>query len=278
MFELDNPTQILLALVLVVPGFVWTRVEQRFIVRKKIEWSERLLGYLVYTCLNYAFWYITLLPGLVARFVRGEVVALDILSLTLIFLIGPLIGGTVTGWMAKSDTIGFVLSCLRLPATVDPHHPSGWDVAFGSPKSRAVRVTTKSGDVIDGLMGTKSCASADSEERDLYLEATFQQEAGLIRITPNSLGVWISHEELKIVEFFQLKGFSDERQSKRSLARRITSALSAGIAAYNGDSDGAACESLPRSWTERSPECGPSSGRSSYHQSDIHQPFPRPEA
>ena len=87
-----------------------------------------------------------------------------------------------------------------------PHSiPNSWDYAFGKAESSWVIVTLADDSVIYGEYSTKSFASSDPDERDLFLEKTYiSDENGIWIEADRNEGIYIQKDQIKTIEF--LKG------------------------------------------------------------------------
>jgi hypothetical protein len=73
-----------------------------------------------------------------------------------------------------------------------------------------VLVTLKDGGQVAGLFGSRSFASSDPSERDLYIQSVFSMSGkGQWQRVPRNDGVLISGDQIKYIEFW-----TDEMENK----------------------------------------------------------------
>ena len=87
-----------------------------------------------------------------------------------------------------------------------PHSiPNSWDYIFARSESSWVIVTLTNDDIIYGEYSTKSFASSDPDERDLFLEKTYIPDKNGTWVEANgNEGIYIQKDQIKTIEF--LKG------------------------------------------------------------------------
>lgn len=203
--------QLLITLVLVLPGFVYQEVRVRFRGRlpSDIELTSRLLRALA-TSTMFALVYIALATYWLADYPEARAWA----------LIHPA-GSAVIAFVAAFAAPAVVASLPELlgvrrritqlqqnvawwpswRSTWDPR-PSGWDVAFQTTARGFVRVKTKDGTWYAGYFGDNSYASSFPDSPSLYLERSYAVDANGAIGQPinNSRGAVINCSDVELVE------------------------------------------------------------------------------
>jgi len=170
-------TQVLITLVLVVPGFVYqeTRIRLRGRKPNDTEPTSRLLRAIAASAL-FALVYALILGPNLSDAQRGQVIALAhprtlaLLALAAAFAIPmlcaviPALPRTMAGWRHPFRS----LSPSEL-SRYDPR-PSAWDVAFEGASEGFVRVRMKDGKWFAGYFGQNSYASSFPDPRSLFVE------------------------------------------------------------------------------------------------------------
>ena len=91
----------------------------------------------------------------------------------LIILVGPAMLGAGLGIAIQNDLFRPFFARLRL----QPVHvvPTAWDYQFGRMReAHWVLVRLKDGGSVAGFFGTRSFASSDPEERDIFIEQVYR--------------------------------------------------------------------------------------------------------
>lgn len=173
-------TQVLITLVLVVPGFVYQETRIRLRGRKPhdTETTSRLLRAIAASAL-FALVYALILGPYLSDAQRGQVTALAhprisaLLALAAAFAIPmlcaiiPDLPRTMAGWRHPFKS----LSPSGL-SRYDPR-PSAWDVAFEGASEGFVRVRMKDGRWFAGYFGQRSYASSFPDPRSLFVEVGY---------------------------------------------------------------------------------------------------------
>ena len=116
-------------------------------------------------------------------------------------IIGSLIIAVLIGICKQTSIIDKVLSFFKIQKIHSI--PTAWDYCFSKQQEAYVIVTLKDGKTIYGLFSTKSFASSDFEERDLYIEKTYTLDNDMSwKEDEKSQGVLIVFSEIETIEFF----------------------------------------------------------------------------
>jgi hypothetical protein len=183
----------------VVPGLVIVYVRSRFISGRVPSHTENALGYLVLSILYYAFtlpiieWALNIREPLIER-------AAVWIGLT---LVGPAIFGVLLGAWAQKEWGG----CIAHKLGLDTIHviPAAWDWRFSKiPRGGMfMRVTLTSGESVAGFFGSRSFASSDTAERDLYIEEEYTVDGGQWEARADRVGILIPAKEIRYIEFWE---------------------------------------------------------------------------
>lgn len=188
-------------LAFLVPGFIWYSVLTTIVPRKPEEKDKLFLRYMTLSSLNYAFWswlvYLLFSSQLfISHPIRSS------LAWFLIIFISPVIFGFVSG---KSNDKNYLEKFLR-PLGINPINPipTAWDFVFYNTKEPVwILVTMKDGSMVGGRFGTRSFASSDPDERDVYIQEVFKiDEEGPWQRIPQNNGILVKSDEIKYIEFW----------------------------------------------------------------------------
>jgi len=212
--DLPNGFSLLAATAFLVPGYVWTQVESKFIPRKRIEWSERILGYLAYSSLNYFVWFLVFLRPLVEATLAGSVGLAEGFEWVCVLFVGPAAGGLVTGLGRRADWIGALLNRFG----INTYHPidSAWEYCTSRPQQAMARVHLKSGEEHFGWFGRRSIASSDPRHSDIFLQERLVNSASdSLDTEPGTLGIWIPGSEIEWISFYKHDGEGGGNEQER---------------------------------------------------------------
>jgi hypothetical protein len=208
-----SATQLLIVLVLIVPGFVYQGVRIRLRGRtvNEQELSARIMHALVASTV-FALFYVMLAGASVADAGHLQDAATDsprryaVLGFAAAFVIPPLAAALVT-WLGSAGWWRPVVDRMRPKGwrRVDPT-PTAWDVAFQDlPAGCYVRVRTRDGDWFAGWFGSESYASSWPDPRSLFVEQSFHidQDGVIGDLVEGTAGAVINCEDALLVELLQ---------------------------------------------------------------------------
>lgn len=198
---ISNLDMIFYTLSFVVPGFICDSVLASIIPRRS-EGKERLfLRYLTLSGLNYAFWVWLIYLLLRVDFFRQNPIV-SALSWFLIIFVSPILLGLILGKQSSKGWIRRFLMRLGIN-TIHPI-PSAWDFFFSTTPPVWMLVTLKDGSQVAGLFGSRSFASSDQDERDLYIEEMYKigTDAPWEKVQ-STRGIFITGSEIKHIEFWE---------------------------------------------------------------------------
>ena len=187
-------------LAFLVPGFVLYSTLSIFTPRKVEPTQLSFLRFLTFSCVNYGMWSWLIYLMLRAEFFTAHPVRTAI-AWGAIIIVSPIALGVLVGYFSQKESIRKALQRIG----VDPIHviPTGWDYKFSKSKAAWVLVTLKDGSTVAGLFGSKSFASSEPGERDLYIQEVLKiNPDGLWQRIPRSAGILIRGDQIKHIEFW----------------------------------------------------------------------------
>jgi hypothetical protein len=186
-------------LAFIVPGFIGYSVLSALVPMRGVSTELSLLRFLTFSCFNYAIWagplYWAVTQGWYAQHPGIAAVGWAV-----IVLISP--AGIAVGLAALQQRQS-VLRLLRLGGIESLHSiPTSWDFIF----TRGVRywllITLIDDTRIGGYWGSRSFASSEPGERDVYLEQAYRvSSSGAWERLPRDAGVWIRGADIRLIEF-----------------------------------------------------------------------------
>jgi len=185
---------IYVALVFIVPGFVFLSLRNQFVAGQGKLGKEQLLSYLTISGVNFALcgWIIY------AAYKNNFGLPLKAFSWMLVIIILPAVAGIVAGVCNQRDLFRRIYHLLKL----EPIHsvPSAWDYKFSKSPGEWLLIKLKDGTQFAGWWAGRSFASDDRNERDLLIEKVFEvPEIGPWKATAKSLLIMAG--EIQTIEF-----------------------------------------------------------------------------
>lgn len=185
-----------------VPGFVWNAAVSALLPQKGEQPQISFVRFLTFSCMNYALW-----SWLVYLLVKSEFFTKhpvrSACAWGLIILVSPMLLGLLTGHLSQNETALHIMRRLGLR----PIHPipSAWDYKFSLTTSPAwILVTMKDGSKVGGVFGSRSFASSDTAERDLYVQEVYRvTENGQWQKAERNDGILLRAEQIRHVEFWR---------------------------------------------------------------------------
>ena len=186
--------------VFVLPGFLMTSIIDTLNPTQKKSEGVLLLKSILYSIIHCAVWswaykLIFQLETTHPYFYWLVLITFTILAATVLAL---LIGVVKQKQLLRKALLYCNIYC--------PHSiPNSWDYALGKAEGSWVIGTLTDDSVIYGEYSTKSFASSDPDERDLFLEKTYiPDENGTWIEASRNEGIYIQKDQIKTIEF--LKG------------------------------------------------------------------------
>jgi hypothetical protein len=198
--QIDSLKTVAFTLIFLMPGFVWSAMLSVLVPGRSRESS--FLGLFTLSCLNNSFWtwpfayfFVTGLatrsPSLFAMFVFVAV------------FISPLLLGTISGRLAQREYMSHFLQ--RFGFRTIHSTPTAWDWHFSRQEELWARITIKDGSVIFGFFGSRSFASSNPDERDIYLEQVYTRTAEGVRCVESTRGCLVKGDQISAIEFYKIE-------------------------------------------------------------------------
>lgn len=185
-----------LFVVFVVPGLVSMLVYRLVMPSRATEWSEALIGGLLFSSIN-----LIVLWPLISIVLRisgglGTGIAQWLLAIG-VLLVAPAIWPAL---LAKAFRWKWVASRINVP------FPTAWDWFFDARETCFVLVHLKDGGLLGGYWGTDSYASSFPNDGDIYLEAVYKvDEDGVFGApTDHTKGALLRKSEYSYFELFEV--------------------------------------------------------------------------
>ena len=208
---LESLDVVLYTCLFLVPGFIIDDIVNAFCTSKKRDTNIAILRYLMFSVIHVALWAWAYAPILTDISSKASVNWGNMFLLTVLC---AFLTGTLLGLLIKEQVLRKFFGLLGI--MVDGTIPSAWDNKFGSMEAvRWVIVALTSDHLVYGRMGSRSYASSDRDERDLYLNKVYTVDANNHWIEqPKTDGMLIPKSEIRYIEFFYCdKAASDELES-----------------------------------------------------------------
>jgi Family of unknown function (DUF6338) len=162
--------------------------------------KENLLTFLILSLIYYSFTILFIEQALLVREPRLLRAAIWIA----LILVGPAVFGLVLGIAAQKEWIHWVADHFDL--SIVHVIPTAWDWRFSKmPRDGLfVMVTLTNGATVAGHFGSKSFASSDTGERDLYIQEEYTVTSdGRWEARSEKVGILIPAREIRHIEFWQ---------------------------------------------------------------------------
>ena len=198
--DLKGPENFYLILFFIVPGIIALFVRSRFITGRTPSTKENLLTFLILSLIYYSFTILFIEQALAVR----EPWLLRAAIWIGLILIGPAAFGLILGIAAQKEWVHRLTDYFDL--TIVHVIPTAWDWRFSKmPRDGLfIMVTLTNGAIVAGHFGSKSFASSDTQERDLYIQEEYTiTENGRWEARPEKVGILIPAREIRHVEFWQ---------------------------------------------------------------------------
>ncbi len=159
-------------LAFLVPGFILHATLSMFVPTRAEQTQLSLLRLLFFSSLNYAVWSWLIFIVISTGFYSAHPY-LTAAAWVIVVLVSPVVLGIVLGRLSQKEALRRAFQ--RIGINTIHEIPTAWDYKF-SKTDRAVwiLVTLKDGSQVAGLYGSRSVASSESSERDLYIQEIYQ--------------------------------------------------------------------------------------------------------
>lgn len=215
----DSVTQLVVTLVLVVPGFVFQAVRIRLRGRSPgdVELTTRVLSAIALSTVFALLYFVALGPTIADATQLHDAVLMEprryaALGLAAAFVVPAIAAYVVVRVRASKLWVGFSQRLLSDRWTQIDTRPTAWEVAFGSVTPCFVRTRMKDGSWYAGWLGEASYASSWPDPQSLFVEISFEIDSnGVIGdAIESSRGSVIDCTDAVLVE---LLGSSERGQS-----------------------------------------------------------------
>jgi hypothetical protein len=183
---------------LLMPGFITVSAFRMIVPSKELIDQRGILSYLTFTGVDYAlFYWLIVFVAPINSFHSHPLVL--ILIWVFVYLLGPFLAGVLLGVVWQNNLARWVFG--KIGIRLIHHIPNSWDYMFDSIREPSwILVTLAEGGEVAGYFGTKSFASSDIEERDLFLEQVYKvSENGDWVADDRGKGVWLARERIKLI-------------------------------------------------------------------------------
>jgi hypothetical protein len=186
------------ALVFIVPGYIFLSLRNQFVAGQDRLGTEQILAFVTYSALNFALfgWTVYLAVAYeLPPFLRAA-------SWVLTLVIIPAGLGLLCGICSQKEIVDRIYKFFGL----NPIHPTprAWERVFFNSAPSWVFITLKSGTEYAGFWGGQSFASSDAKERDLYISEIFDF-SGDEPWKPTGKGLFIAPGEIRTIEFIPVR-------------------------------------------------------------------------
>ncbi|WXJ78524.1 hypothetical protein MTMBA_06010 [Moorella thermoacetica] len=194
-----------------VPGFILHTTLSMLVPQRGEHKELSFIRFLTLSCINYALW-----SWLIYLLIRHDFfIANPIYTAIvwwLIILVSPVLVGVIIAHFHCKETFRKALQRFG----INPVHPipTAWDYRFyETNKPVWVLVTMKDGSQVAGLFGSRSFASSEPGERDLYIQEVFRIDGDEPwQRVPESDGILILGDQIKHIEFWKEEEVEDDAE------------------------------------------------------------------
>lgn len=188
------------AMSFLVPGYVYFVVRGHLVPGHRSRGNESIIRLLSVSTVNFSIW--AWAVYMVIEMEDAPVWARPAVW-TFAILVSPVFMGLISGVVAKFQVMRWVYKKVGF----NPTHitPTSWDFAFSQPEERFVLVTMSDGKRFAGIWGSRSFASDEPNERDVYIEKVYQVGQDNQPWTETNRSVLIRSECIRSVEFIPIE-------------------------------------------------------------------------
>lgn len=183
--------------IFLLPGFIIKGVMDTLVPPIKHNDTKYFFSCLLYSIVNCAVWSWVYL--LLYEISEEHPIIYWILLLT-ITVVGATLLAVFIGIIKQKGFIELLFSKMRINK-IHPV-PTAWDYYFSKQEESWIIVTLKNGKTIYGKFSYQSFAASDPEERDLYIEKTYNIKEDMTwQEDEKSKGILVSKNEIETIEF-----------------------------------------------------------------------------
>ena len=181
-----------------VPGFIIDDIVNAFCTSKKRDTNIAILRYLMFSVIHCALWapaYIKLVT-----LISTAPTTVSWLYIGLVSVVGAFFTGLVLGFMIRGQFLHKIFALLGINVSLSI--PTSWDYKFSTIEwTRWVIIYLACDKTVYGLLSTKSYASIDSSERDIYVEKVYTLDENKKWIMQTrSDGMLIPKDQIRFIE------------------------------------------------------------------------------
>lgn len=196
---------VLLTCIFIIPGFIVNSIISRFVPPKKEKEVIHFLLFLLYSILHCAIWswlYI-LIWG-----IREKNLSLFLLVLTLTALSTSFLLGILIGVCKKVNLLRKILN--KFKCNISHSIETSWDYVLSKQKSSYVAILLNDDTKIYGWYGENSFSSSITDENDMFLEKSYDENWNLIE---SCQGIYIAKAQIKTINFYKGEEIKDGKKS-----------------------------------------------------------------
>ena len=194
---IDSLEVVFYTCIFLLPGFIVKSVMDTLVPPPKHNDSKYFFSCLLYSIVNCAIWS---WAYLLLNKISEEHPTIYWISLLAITVVGATLLAIFIGVVKQQGFIERLLAKIK----VNKIHPvpTAWDYYFSKQEESWIIVTLKNGKTIYGKFSEHSFASSDAEERDLYIEKTYNIKKDMTWVEDDkSNGILVAKDEIETIEF-----------------------------------------------------------------------------
>ena len=183
--------------IFLLPGFIIKSIMDTLVPPIKHNDTKYFFSCLLYSVVNCAVWS---WAYLLLNKISEEHPTIYWISLLAITVVGATLLAIFIGVVKQKGFIEWLFAKMR----VNKIHPvpTAWDYYFSKQEESWIIVTLKNGKTIYGKFSEHSFASSDAEERDLYIEKTYNIKEDMTWVEDDkSNGILVAKDEIETIEF-----------------------------------------------------------------------------
>lgn len=200
--EFLKPDTFTLFIAVVVPGVVAAKVYALLIPSDARKWSDDLIEIATYGFINYGLFFWAFHLTQTGSFPRAHPIWATLITLLLVTIPPALLA--LLAFKVRESWSTRVAVRLRVP--VIEQEPTAWDYFFSERKPVMILAYLRSGDVVGGLYGARSNASAYPHPQQIYLEQIWElddETSAFLHPIPGTAGCILDHSDIEKLYFFE---------------------------------------------------------------------------
>ena len=183
--------------IFLLPGFIIKSIMDTLVPPVKHNDTKYFFSCLLYSVVNCAVWS---WAYLLLNKISEEHPTIYWISLLATTVVGATLLAILIGVVKQKGFIEWLFAKMR----VNKNHsvPTAWDYYFSKQEESWIIVSLKNGKTIYGKFSEHSFASSDTEERDLYIEKTYNIKEDMTWVEDDkSKGILVAKDEIETIEF-----------------------------------------------------------------------------